>query len=489
MVSHANLLANERMIARAFRVSERSVGGGWVPLFHDLGLIGHVLGALHGGIPAHLMSPTAFLKKPLRWLELISRYRITHSCAPDFAYRLCADRAMDEAKASLDLSCWELALDGAEPVRQDTMDRFVEAFGPCGFRRSAFYPSYGLAEATLFVTGGVAVRDPVLLSARRSALEGGRLVAAEPDTPTGDVRVIVGCGSSPPEQRLVIVNPETRRPVGDGEVGEIWIAGEHVATGYWNLPEASADRFGAALAGTDERVFLRTGDLGLLSGGELFVTGRASDLIIIRGVNHYPQDIELSVERLDDRFLMPCAFSVDIDDQERLVIVQEVRRGFPPGKVDDVASRVREVVAEHHGLEVHALVLVRQGAIPRTSSGKVQRACAGQFVHGALDEVARWVRAIDASVASQSRPAEADAIARDADSVSAWLTQRVAQLLSVEPHEIDVHRNLADYGLDSAASVMLSSELERWLGREVPETISWDYPTIAAVAGFLAERS
>jgi acyl-CoA synthetase (AMP-forming)/AMP-acid ligase II/acyl carrier protein len=485
MVSHAHILSNERMIAAAFGHSERTVVGGWLPVFHDMGLIGHVLQPLFLGVPCHLMSPVAFIKSPITWLKLISDYRITTSGAPDFAYRLCTASVSEEQKAKLDLSSWDLAFNGAEPVRHDTLEAFTAAFAACGFRRQAFYPTYGLAEATLFVSGGEKQAEPVLLPARRPELERGHFVPAEQGSQKEAVRVLVGCGRSARGQELRVVDPETRTPVPEGQVGEVWLAGPHVTGGYWQRPEQTAERFGAALAGTDAHVFYRTGDLALLWKGELFITGRASDLLIVRGVNHYPQDLELTVERVDERFLMPCAVSVEVEGEERVVVIQEVRRDFPVRETETVAAAVRQALAEAHGLELHALVLVRQSAMPRTSSGKVQRrVCRDLFLKGQLEALGRWVHGQPRPTAEAPvAPPPADTGAREA--LQSWLLERVARLLRVQPHEVDPQRHLSEYGLDSAASVLLAGELERKLGRSVPATVAWDHPTLAAIASFL----
>jgi acyl-CoA synthetase (AMP-forming)/AMP-acid ligase II len=307
MVTHGNLLDNEERIRRAFRQSEESVVVGWLPLYHDMGLIGNVLQPLWSGGRCILMSPGAFLQRPARWLEAISRYRATTSGGPSFAYDLCVRRVGPEQRAGLDLSSWQVAFNGAEPVRRATMERFAEAFAPCGFRREAFIPCYGLAEATLLVTAG-----------RVTAVADGS------DRSDGSVRstAVVSCGSVPEGEEggseLRIVEPETGRACGAGEEGEIWVAGPSVAAGYWNRPEETREVFGAMAGG--EGPFLRTGDLGFLRHGELFVTGRIKDLIILRGRNHYPQDLELTAERAHAA-LRPggsAAFSVEGEDEEQL---------------------------------------------------------------------------------------------------------------------------------------------------------------------------
>ncbi|HEV7786800.1 MAG TPA: fatty acyl-AMP ligase, partial [Thermoanaerobaculia bacterium] len=273
MVSHGNLFHNEEMIRRAFGQSADSVIVGWLPLYHDMGLIGNVLQPLYLGAHCILQTPATFLQRPLSWLAAISRYRATTSGAPNFAYDLCVRRIGAEQRAGLDLASWEVAFNGAEPVRPDTLERFAAAFAPQGFRRKAFYPCYGLAEATLFVSGGGKGALPVVEAA--------------------GARGLVGCGRPWMDQRLAVVDPESGRPVSDGQEGEIWISGPSVAQGYWGQPEATERDFRARLAGdpadAGEGPFLRTGDLGFLRGGELFVTGRLKDLIIVRGRNHYPQ--------------------------------------------------------------------------------------------------------------------------------------------------------------------------------------------------------
>ncbi|SEU39088.1 fatty acyl-AMP ligase [Stigmatella erecta] len=390
MVSHGNIIANERMISIGFGMTEKSLIGGWLPVFHDMGLIGHVLQPMYLGVPCFLMSPMSFMKRPFRWLDLISRNRLTVSGAPDFAYRFCVEAISEEEKKRLDLSSWELAFNGAEPVRSETLENFSAAFASCGFRRSAFYPTYGCAEATLFVAGGLKEAPPVKLVVQRSELERGRAVeAAEGDTQ--DVRVLIGCGKSASGQKLSIVHPDTRVQAAEGEVGEIWISGPNVTGGYWNRTEESDERFRAPLAGAESRRCYRTGDLGFLRDGELFITGRASDLIIIRGLNHYPEDIELTVGAAHEHFLMSCAVSIDVDGEERVVVVQEVSREFPDEQTDQAGAAARRALSEFHGLDMHSLILLPRGRLPRTSSGKVQRrVCREMLLKGTLEPIVVW---------------------------------------------------------------------------------------------------
>ena len=319
MVSHANLLHNQRLIQQTFQQTEESIILGWLPLYHDMGLIGNVLQPLYVGAPCILMSPVAFLQKPSRWLQAISRYQATTSGAPNFAYDLCARKTTPEQRAELDLSSWTTAFNGAEPVRRETMERFAQTFADCGFRREAFHPCYGLAEATLLVSGGAT--ESIARAFKKDALEHNVVIGV--DAESAEARSLVACGRALPDQRVVIVNPDTLMPARPDEVGEIWVSGASVTQGYWNRPEETEHTFGAYLVDTGEGPFLRTGDLGFIDAGELFITGRLKDLIIIRGRNHYPQDIEQTVGQSHPVLAggMGAAFSVEVEGEERLVVV------------------------------------------------------------------------------------------------------------------------------------------------------------------------
>ncbi|MBV9108095.1 MAG: fatty acyl-AMP ligase, partial [Gemmatimonadetes bacterium] len=367
-VTHANLLANQAMLKDAFGHGDGLTVVGWLPVYHDMGLIGNVLHPLYVGGTCVLMPPTAFLQRPARWLEAVSRYGAETSGGPNFAYDLCAERVSDEEKAALDLSRWRVAFCGAEPVRAATLERFAAAFGECGFRRDAFYPCYGLAEATLFVTGGRSGAPPVVRGFDAGALESDRAVSEDGDS---GVR-LVGCGFGWQGGRVEIVRRDDRVRCAPGEVGEIWVSGPHVAHGYWNRADDTAETFGAHTADGDGP-FLRTGDLGFVDGGELFVTGRAKDLIILRGRNLYPQDVEATAGTAHGA-LQPgggAAFSVDADGEERLVIVHEVRRtALRELDASEVARRIREEVAAAHEAAVHDIALIGPATLAKTSSGK-----------------------------------------------------------------------------------------------------------------------
>jgi acyl-CoA synthetase (AMP-forming)/AMP-acid ligase II len=387
MVSHGNLLHNAEVIERAFSVTCEAILVGWLPFFHDMGLCVNVLQPLYSGVRCILMPPLSFVQKPLRWLQAISRYKATSTGGPNFAYDLASRKAKPEQLAKLDLSSWAVAFIGSETVRADTLDRFAATFEPCGFRREAFCPCYGLAESTLMVSGGLKNGPPVLYQVDGAALEENRVVSAA--NVHGNVRTIVGCGQTRLEQKIVIVEPESLTRCPDGQVGEIWVSGLSVGQGYWNRPVETDRTFKAYLADTGEGWFLRTGDLGFLKDDELFVTGRLKDVMIIRGHNHYPGDIELTVEKSHPALRSGCgaAFTVDIEGQEQVVVVQEVEREFL-GKlpVDIVIGDIREALAGQHGLYVNVVLLVKPGTIPKTSSGKIQRyLCRAKFINRTLD--------------------------------------------------------------------------------------------------------
>jgi acyl-CoA synthetase (AMP-forming)/AMP-acid ligase II len=392
-VTHANILHNQAAIQQRFEASEETVCVTWLPLHHDMGLIGTLLGSMYCRGRTILMSPEAFLQQPIRWLQAISRYRADASGGPNFAFDHCVARISTEQRATLDLSSWTLAFTGAEPVRAETLQRFTRTFEPCGFRAKAFFPCYGLAESTLFVCGGTRDTQPVVKTLRSDALERGTAIEAGDSDAAAALRRVVSCGPAAPDHDVAIVDPESRRERQPGEVGEIWVSGPSVAGGYWNQAEETERVFHARLFDVDDRVFLRTGDLGFMSDGELFVTGRLKELIIIDGRNHYPHDIERTAEAADP-VLRPgacAAFSVDAEGVERLVIAAEVQRRElkrHSETADDTARAIRRAVAETHGVDVHAVRLLSPGSIPKTSSGKLRRlACRDAFLAGTFDVV------------------------------------------------------------------------------------------------------
>ncbi len=490
MLSHGNLIHNLKIIRHGFQIEEGSMGVFWLPSYHDMGLIGGILEPMYVGEPSTLMSPASFLQRPRRWLKAITDFRGTISGAPNFAYDLCVDKISQDEREGLDLSTWKTAFCGAEPVRLETLERFAEAFEPYGFDRNAFYPCYGLAEGTLIVSGREGARWPAVRRVRKESLKQNRVVLS-PEL--GDqTQVLVSSGGALPDQRILIVDPETRMPCGPERVGEIWVAGPSVAGGYWCQPEETARSFGAHLAETGEGPFLRTGDLGFLQEDELFVTGRLKDLIIIHGRNHYPQDIEQTVARSHLAFQpnAGAAFSVEVDGEERLVIVHELAREHRNADADEIFVAVRRAVAEHHELQVYALVLLKPLSIPMTSSGKVRRhACKADYLTGSLKAIAGW-QSKDAPAAAALPPSDGgtrqEREALTVQSIRSWLIHQLAARTGTATAQIDPREPFALYGLDSVEAVGLAADLEIWLGRTLSPTLAWDYPSIEALSHHLA---
>ena len=388
VVSHANLFANLDMIRTAFGNTPRSTYVSWVPLYHDMGLVVNVLQSLFIGSLCVLMAPVAFLQRPLLWLRAIGDYRAEVATAPNFAFDLCVARYRAEQMAGIDLSCWKLALNGAEPVRAETIRRFAEAFAPHGFDPRAMYPAYGMAEATVLIAAGRRGAGPVVRRVGRAGLLQHR---AGPPFDEDDAQSCVGCGRVVDGERIAIVDPESCKRLAPDRVGEVWVAGPNVARGYWRNAAASEAAFGGRIAGEPQQRWLRTGDLGFLDPtGELFITGRIKEVVIIRGANHYPQDIEDTVQNCHPALRRHggAAFTVlDPTDLEQLVVVQEVERTerhrIAP---DEIVARIREAIVGEHDIVPHRIALLRPGALPKTTSGKIQRGLARQlWLAGSLD--------------------------------------------------------------------------------------------------------
>lgn len=503
MVSHQNLLHNSQSIQTATNLSPQSISVTWLPSFHDMGLIDGIIQPLYTGFLGVLMPPGAFIQKPLRWLQAISHYRATHSGGPNLGYELCTNRITPEQISELDLSCWKRAYSGSEPIRAQTLKAFTTKFADCGFSANAFYPCYGMAEATLLITSGQVAAPPMYCTVQSDALAQNRIVGqtASHDHKVSEaskVSTLVGCGHTHLNTQVVIVNPETKIPCEANQVGEIWVTGSGIAQGYWNLPEQTQQTFGAYLADSAssddaDGPYLRTGDLGFLKGHELFITGRLKDAIIIWGRNHYPQDIELTVAQSHRALRSECgaAFAVEVAGEERLVIVQEVERTHLRHlAVDEVVNTIRQAVADHHDLQVYAVALIKTATIHKTSSGKIQRrASKVDFMAGELNVVGEWAE----------DPSSEDAVSPDAVLktsilktsaitefvIQDWLIEKIAQANQQDPDEIEIEASFADYALSSSVAMSLTGELADWLGCPLEPTLFWEYPNIEVLSQFL----
>lgn len=515
MVSHRGMLLNFDLITERFGNTPGETTVTWLPNYHDMGLIDGLLRPLYVGCRCVMMSPLDFLKRPLNWLEAITKYRAATSGGPNFAYELCVRKVSEAEIDTLDLSSWRTAYNGAEPVRTDTIALFAEKFRRAGFKPWAMWPCYGLAEAVLFVSGTKERTEPVAMTVDRARMEAHRVRLLDDNDPLGQPLVSSG---EPALADTRIVDPETFTECGPNEVGEVWVAGPSLASGYWNRPEENRETFQAFISDTNEGPFLRTGDLAFLrEDNQLFITGRLKDLIIIRGKNHYPQDIEKTVEACHPAAFRPgsgAAFSVDVDGEERLVVVHEVQRRFgkpdpryanlraenpeveafapelsaPPDR-DEMIGAIRKAVAEKHGLNVHAVVLIKPGSILKTSSGKIQRSgTRGAFLRGGLEIVSEWRESDEAPVIKteiQAPPPRPVATA-EPGGLSEWLVQALAEKLKRDPAEIDPTVPFFDYGLDSKNAVELSGELEEFLGRTINPALLYDFPTVAKLTAHLA---
>ena len=482
-VTHANLMHNEELIRKAFGQTQHDRVVGWLPVYHDMGLMGNVLQPLYCGAESILMPPTSFLQSPVRWLAAISRYRATTSGGPNFAYEFCCNRITAEQKANLDLSSWRVAFSGAEPVRAQSLKRFANEFHDCGFRFNAFVPCYGLAESTLFVSGTTTSTGPVIQAVQTDALERNQVVTASSEAP--DCRLLVGCGEMGAGHEVCIVDPERLTRCEAGAVGEIWVAGSSVANGYWNRGQETTDTFEARLADTGQGPYLRTGDLGFVLNENLFITGRSKDLIIIRGRNHYPHDLEATAEKAHPalRACIGAAFSVDMEGEERLVLVHEMNPRTQ-AETGAVIAAVRQAIAEEHELQVYAVVLVRSGEIPRTTSGKIQRfLCRKAFLAGDLEILGEGRTTFTPSYAKTRGD---DGV--QVDDWQTWLILQLARRLRISPEIIEADQSPSRYGLDSLAAVEIAHEVEKKAGIVLPFADLISGLSIAELAAALCWR-
>ncbi|KRE90072.1 hypothetical protein ASG87_18880 [Frateuria sp. Soil773] len=482
MVSHGNLIHNSNLIERAFGHSTQSVFVTWLPLFHDLGLIGNVLQALYLGATCYLMTPVAFLQQPVRWLRAISTYRGTTSMAPNFAYERCLSIPLEQ-RTGLDLSSWCLALNGAEPIRAQTVLDFEATYAAHGFRRTTTFPAYGLAEITLIALTADHDGLAQIVDADADAYRNGRMVD-HGETSHASAMALIASGKPRSDLRIVIVDPETMASLPDGHIGELWIHGGSVCKGYWNKPEESARIFAARTVDGDGP-FLRTGDMAFLRNGEVFISGRLKEMVIVRGQNHYPQDLENILQQSHPALREDCgaAFAVEVDGEERLVVVQEVERtALRNLDADAVCAAIRSSVVEAADIQVHGIVLIKPATLPKTSSGKIQRRqCQATFVSGGIFE-GEIVR----DIASSSDVSQVDADVRlpfdaDIDHVHALIVAKLAKQLRMPVARIDPGASFSDLGLDSSAAVGFASDVERWIGRRQDSSLLWIYPNIDAL--------
>ena len=496
MMSHANLLHNLGSIRQGFAIPTEGVSTGmfWLPAYHDMGLIGGILTPIYAGGTSYLLAPTTFLRKPMLWLERMSETGAQFSGAPNFGYDLLVQKSTAQQRAALDLSQWRTAFCGAEPIHTETLHDFAEAFAPAGFRGEAFYPCYGMAEVTLLVSGGRGPGQSKIISVDREQLRQNKAVLVPSDH--AQAQSLVGCGITFGGQRAVIVNPQTATVCADGQVGEIWVAGESVARGYWNRDDVNRETFEAKLPDEPETNYLRTGDLGFWLDEELYITGRLKDVIIIRGRNHYPHDIERTAADAHVAVDMGAAFSVSGERQEQLVVVHQVSREHRKADFDEVIRAIRTAIVEEHELDPHAIVLIKPVSLPITSSGKVQRQrCREQYLAGDLSVLAEWSAQPSAGGSAAPAPApeflakvgQTDPVNLQPE-IQSWLVSWLTVRADLKPGAMEAATPFAELGFDSLTAVEISQELDQVLELQLPPMVIWSCPNCAELAEFLAEE-
>jgi 8-amino-7-oxononanoate synthase len=483
IVSHGNLAHNCHVIQHSYQESAEGIVLNWLPLYHDMGLVGGTLQPLVVGFPVILMSPMAFLQDPIRWLRIISTHKVTVTVSPNFAYDLCIQKFNPEQLTNLDLSSWQIAINGAEPVRAETIASFIKTFAPYGFRPTTFRPSYGMAETTLLVTGATQTKSPVIKVCDAKALEQNQVINCT--TETQIKRKIVSCGHPCLGQTVAIINPVSLTRCAAGQIGEIWVSGESVAQGYWHQEELTKQTFNAYLADTKEGPFLRTGDLGFWEDeAGLFVTGRIKDILIIRGRNHYPQDIEKTVETSHPAlsFHNIAAFCIEIDGDNRLIVACEVKRvDLRNLNVEEVAKAIRQAVLREHDLQVYQVLLLKPGTLPKTSSGKVQR----QFTREAC---LAGNLALVASESIDISPRETYPQQYSVESIQSWICQWLAAQLHIPSQSINQNESFEAYGLDSLTAAKFIQDLEIWSGYLLNISTLQSLGAIANLVQYLAQE-
>ncbi len=473
IVSHGNIIANMSLIDDLTHMNEKSLLCSWLPPFHDMGLIGGILYPLYSRSGSILMSPVTFINTPYLWLKTISDYQIYISPAPNFAYDLCVRAITEEQKSLLDLSSWKIALNGAEPVNEATLHRFTESFKNTGFKAKAFYPSFGMAETTLMISGKIPGAPNKMCHLNKEALKNNQVILQQDADDT--TRTLLSCGPTNKAQVVKIYDYERLRTLGDYQIGEIIVSGPTVAQGYWQKPELTQEIFHLKLP-NEKDDFLRTGDLGFLDEeGNLYITGRLKDLIILNGQNIYPQDIEYSIASCHSQ-LLPQSAVFALDNDKELVIVQEVHRRAK--EFSPIFAAIVERCFTEHQITPNRIVLIKQGSLPKTSSGKVQRsACKQELLHNQLKIVAQW----DISQFKQDNSPR-KIVNKDLEQ---WMIQWFVDNLDMESQAINPQVNFAYYNVNSIIASQFCVALEQHINQAVNPALLWEYSTIELLAEHL----
>ncbi|MCF8228335.1 MAG: AMP-binding protein [Bacteroidales bacterium] len=477
MVTHKNIMRGSEYIRQCFMHSRKSTSVSWLPDFHDMGLFDGVLQPMYTGYLGVLFPPVAFSQKPTRWLNAMTKYKATHSSAPNFAFDLCVEKIDEKESMELNLSSMDSLLNGAEPVRKETLDEFAKHFEKTGFRENVLYPGYGMAETTLMISGGFVNEKPVYLKLVKKEFEKNLIVLARNNK--SETCFQVGVGHPWIDTVVRIVDPDTKQECNENEVGEIWVSGSVVTKGYWNREKETKETFHAYIADKGEGPFLRTGDLGFLRDGELFVTGRLKDLIIIHGRNIYPQDIELLAETSHEGIRANCsaAFSMDENGSENLHIAAEVERMYVRNPdVEGISDAVRQAVYDEFDLEVKGVILLRTASIPKTSSGKIQRkATKKAYLENKLNIVG-------VSILGSETGKEDSDVEVSLSSVQSWLIAWLSINLKIGIEKINPKRPIVAYGLNSIKAVVLRNDFLKTYGVDFPPYLFFEKMTIEDMA-------
>ncbi len=499
IVDHSNLIHNSRLIQDSCNHTQESKEVSWLPIYHDLGLIGNIIQAFYVGFELIIMPPIAFIQKPVRWLKAISSYKGTTSGGPNFAYDLCLNSIQQSELKDIDLSSWQVAFNGAEPIRSETLKKFSNFFKDYGFRDTAIFPCYGMAETTLMVSGTQINEQPSIIDVNKENFNIGKIEISHNDKENNNSIKLVSSGLVLGDLKVKIVNPETKKICKKGEIGEIWINGGSVAKGYWDREELSAETFSVYTNYANGKInrkkgsYLRTGDTGFFHQNELFISGRLKEMMIFNGVNYYPQDIERIVqnEHPDLQNNAGVALSTTINGKEELVIVQEVKRtSIRNYDFKSIVKRICDSVYEEHQLSVYAIVLVSPGRIPKTSSGKIQRVATkisfeNDTIEGVLDD---WTAgAIKDKPSKEVKTATIANKSLEEKDIIKWLQNAIGEELNITPSQIETNRSFSELGFKSLHSIRLSGKLSEYINKEISPTLFYNYPNIERLSKYILE--
>ena len=491
MVSHYNMVYNVWCICEAAAIRKEAVKVDWLPSFHDMGLIAGYILAIMGNFETTFLSPVAFLKNPLVWIKVINEMRGNYTSVPNFALGMVAEKIEDAQLEGMDFSCFDQIYCGGEPVRKKTVDHFQDKLGPFGLKDTAVYPCYGMAETVLMITVKGRNEENMTICVDKNLLTRGRVKLSQKTKDASSW--LYSCGRTWGDTRIEIINPQTMNPCGLDEIGEIWLKGSIVTKGYWEKPEANAVVFNGTISSSGENGFLRTGDMGIVLDGHLYVTGRLKDMLIVRGRNFYPEDIEHSLEGCHKALrLNNCAaFSVDGENRENVILVQEVYEEIiQQVDAEEVVDAMRKRITESYNIETDAICLISSRKLPKTTSGKIQRQeCKRMYLASEFNVLHVWNRPVE-NVTWGKVPMDAGAPegGDDIDDLKSWLRTLIAEKAQIHNSDIEGNSRFSDLGVDSVKTVEITDQIERKLGFALPPNFFWEYPTLDEAVAFLEDE-